>query len=105
MFQAAAFYLRSWASNSQILHAKMELVGINDADDVSKLLGMRWDPRSDIITFPQRKSPKNHNLATKREVRKEVSSVYDPHPRHPRLTQPSVGQGKDDDAVAIAKTF
>ncbi|XP_053372929.1 uncharacterized protein LOC123565249 [Mercenaria mercenaria] len=87
----AAFNLRSWSTNNQVLRARIESDGVSDKDKFTKVLGMRWDSTTDEMLFPQRsKMPMNDCLLTKREILKESSSIYDPL----RLLSPLTVKGK-----------
>lgn len=80
ILKQATFNLRSWSSNSQTLRSVTENEGTEDRDELTKVLGMRWNATSDILLFPQKtnKGLPDDKLITKREVLKQMSTVYDP---------------------------
>ena len=71
---SAGMNLRSWSSNSEkILH----IAGRDnclDTDDVTKVLGLRWDPSKDVLSFAIKAIP-NNDIVTKRFVLKYSSQI------------------------------
>ncbi|VDI47902.1 Hypothetical predicted protein [Mytilus galloprovincialis] len=47
----AGFNLRTWKSNSNQLSNEATKANVLDTDSETKILGMRWDAKSDILTF------------------------------------------------------
>ena len=47
----AGFNLRTWKSNSNQLSNEATKANVLDKDSETKILGMRWDAKSDILTF------------------------------------------------------
>ena len=50
----AGFNLRAWPSNCENLRKKAVLEIVLDKDEKTKLLGMRWNAKSDSLTFATR---------------------------------------------------
>ncbi|XP_053403265.1 uncharacterized protein LOC123558686 [Mercenaria mercenaria] len=79
IFKGAGFKLRSWASNYEILRETARSENVADDCRATKVLGMVWNPESDIITFAKSKRCTSNLVPmTKRELLKESSSIYDP---------------------------
>ena len=79
IFKEAGFNLRSWASNSQVLTDLAKHENIQDSDPVTKVLGLRWETGTDVISFPKKGNvPSESALMIKRKVLKQSSSTYDP---------------------------
>ena len=51
---------------------------IVDQDIDSKILGMRWDANSDCLTFVKHDVKNTELEATKREILRQSSSIFDP---------------------------
>ena len=68
IFKRGKFELRKWQSNEETL---------NDCDlpDKTKLMGLNWDKRKDMLTFTFNKEIKP---ATKQDVLHTVNSIHDP---------------------------
>ena len=63
------FNLRSRTSNSKLLQDQAASQNAADSNKVVNLLGLKWDPTSDTLTFNQRPiSPSYTHLITKHEV-------------------------------------
>ncbi|XP_053378634.1 uncharacterized protein LOC123538185 [Mercenaria mercenaria] len=73
----AGMNLRSWTSNSDNLRHTASTVGVLDSDEFTKVLGLRWNPTSDMLSFPPRVIPQLDKV-TKRAVLKYTSRIYDP---------------------------
>jgi len=76
---SANFNLRSWASNSPQLNQIAHVHEVADATNPVKVLGLWWDTHSDTI----RATPDSDAImftftATKREILKWTSSIFDP---------------------------
>ncbi|MES9974415.1 MAG: DUF1759 domain-containing protein [Candidatus Thiodiazotropha sp.] len=79
IFKEAGFNLRSWASNSQALTDVAKQDNIQDNEPVTKVLGLRWETQTDVISFPNKDNvPSEKALMTKRTVLRQSSSTYDP---------------------------
>lgn len=63
----AGMKLRSWASNSKLLQTEAMHHGLQDSDEIIKLLGLRWEPLSDILSFAKREIPTLETV-TKRSI-------------------------------------
>ncbi|VDI22616.1 Hypothetical predicted protein [Mytilus galloprovincialis] len=77
----AGFNLRTWKSNSNQLSNEATKANVLDKDSETKILGMRWDAKSDILTFAKLNEDRidiDNSQATKREVLRKSSSIYDP---------------------------
>ena len=75
----ANFNLRSWASNSKQLNNMARTHGVFDDTNSVKVLGLWWDTQSDtIFASPKQDAAMFSMLATKREILKWTSSVFDP---------------------------
>ena len=75
------FNLRSWNSNSSKVKALATERNIQDTDTETKVFGLRWNARDDVLKLqPQEKTNDNKNLSktTKRDVLRESAKVYDP---------------------------
>ena len=72
----AGFNLRSWNSNSQRVRDQAIAEGLLDKDNVTKILGMQWNVKSDEISYQPRKIPATGSV-TKREILQQTSRVYD----------------------------
>jgi hypothetical protein len=64
LMSSAGFNLRSWNSNSCHLRALSKADDIHDSDEITKILGMRWDAINDQI-FLNQKSLNRLNPMTK----------------------------------------
>ncbi|CAC5415044.1 unnamed protein product [Mytilus coruscus] len=77
----AGLNLRTWKSNSNQLSDEATKANVLDKDSQTKILGMRWDAKSDILTFAKQNEDRidiDNSQATKREVLRKSSSIYDP---------------------------
>ena len=76
---SANFNLRSWASNSKQLNSMAQTHKVADANNLVNVLGLWWDTQSDTIcTLPNPDATMFTFAATKREVLKWTSSIFDP---------------------------
>ena len=73
----AGFNLRSWNSNSQRVRDQARAEGVLDKDNVTKILGMQWNVKSDELSYQPRKIPATGSV-TKREILQQTSRVYNP---------------------------
>ena len=75
----ANFNLPTWASNSSQLHKQATADNVADPSTNVNLLGLRWNPSTDIIYYASKDMPSTSNaLVTKREVLQDLSKIYDP---------------------------
>ena len=73
------FNLRSWASNSKAPRDQATKQNAADPNEIVNLLGLKWDPTSDTLTFNQRAiTPSFLHLITKREILRQSSKTFDP---------------------------
>ncbi|XP_052260181.1 uncharacterized protein LOC127864522 [Dreissena polymorpha] len=77
LMSTAGMNLRSWISNSACLRTAAENENVPDTCDVTKVLGLRWDPKLDTINFVDKQIPILEKV-TKRTVLKFSSQIYDP---------------------------
>ncbi|XP_045213485.2 uncharacterized protein LOC123564176 [Mercenaria mercenaria] len=77
LMSEAGFTLRSWNSNSHKLRDTARQLNILDKDEVTKLLGLRWEPETDIMTYPERPI-ETTAITTKRYILQSTSRIYDP---------------------------
>ncbi|XP_052268588.1 uncharacterized protein LOC127869969 [Dreissena polymorpha] len=77
LMSTAVMNLRSWISNSACLRTAAENENVSDTCDVTKVLGLRWDPKLDTINFVDKQIPILEKV-TKRTVLKFSSQIYDP---------------------------
>ena len=76
---SANFNLRSWASNSKQLNSVAQSHSVVDTKNPVKVLGLWWDTHSDTIcASPNPDVTVFTFTATKREVLKWISSIFDP---------------------------
>ncbi|XP_070571795.1 uncharacterized protein [Ptychodera flava] len=79
LMQSCGFKLRSWTSNSERL---CELAKQDDIYEPSRdvpVLGLRWEPESDTMTYSENNSePIPNELITKRDVLSSSATLYDP---------------------------
>ena len=79
LLNKAGFNLRTWKSNSVQLINIAEKENVLDMDNETKILGMRWNANSDILTFAQQNTVQiDNSQVTKREILRYSSSIYDP---------------------------
>ncbi|XP_063442540.1 uncharacterized protein LOC134722839 [Mytilus trossulus] len=77
----AGFNLRTWKSNSKQLSNEAIKANVLDTDSETKILGMRWDAKSDMLTLAKLNEDRidiDNSQATKREILSKSSSIYDP---------------------------
>ena len=75
------FNLRSWNSNSSKVNALATERNIRDTDPETKVLGLRWNTKDDVLKLQpqgQNNDRKNLRKTTKRDVLRESAKVYDP---------------------------
>ena len=61
LFNKAGLNLKQWGSNSKILNEITKKENINDPSETIKVLGLRWDTKSDSLQF-QKKLKMRENL-------------------------------------------
>jgi hypothetical protein len=80
------FKLTKWVSNSKrVLEAVSSLEGVStevdlDMDDgpTSRVLGVQWRVKDDVITFKRKSETSDTNLVSKRTLLSLVCSIFDP---------------------------
>ena len=72
------FNLRSWNFNNAQIRASAEQQSLHDKDPGTKVLGLRWNTRTDKLNFQQHLPSNNADGITKRAVLRETSKIYDP---------------------------
>ncbi|XP_060570545.1 uncharacterized protein LOC132728870 [Ruditapes philippinarum] len=77
LMSSANFNLRSWNSNSQKLRNLALNYDVQDRDKITKILGMRWNTETDMLTFQQTYIPVT-DTTTKREILRQTSKIFDP---------------------------
>ena len=77
LMSIAGMNLRAWNSNSVALRTQAAVDGALDNDIPVKILGMRWDPTKDEMSFPERNIP-ILDAVTKRTILRYSSQIYDP---------------------------
>ena len=79
LLSSVGFNLRTWKSNSEQLCNMAARENVLDGDTETKILGMRWNANSDILTFARQNDVRTDNSqVTKREILRQSSSIYDP---------------------------
>ena len=79
ILSSANFNLSSWASNSSLLNSVAHSHSVADTTNPVKVLGLWWDSNSDTISASPNPDNIMFNLtATKREILKWASSIFDP---------------------------
>ena len=73
----AGMNLRAWNSNSIALWTQAAVGGALDNDIPVKILGMRWDPTKDEMSFAERNIP-ILDVVTKRTILRYSSKIFDP---------------------------
>ncbi|CAC5368558.1 unnamed protein product [Mytilus coruscus] len=80
--QIATIYLKEpWKSNSNQLSDEATKAHVPNKDSETKILEMRWDAKSDRLIFAKINEDHidiDNSQATKREVLRKSSSIYDP---------------------------
>ena len=69
--------LRSWNSNSEALQTQAAVDAVLDSDVIVKILGMRWNPAKDEVSFAERNIP-ILEVVSKRTILRDSSQIYDP---------------------------
>ncbi|XP_053400768.1 uncharacterized protein LOC123558691 [Mercenaria mercenaria] len=77
LMKRAGMNLSSWVSNNETLRYLAADDKVLDYDSTAKVLGMRWDPETDTLTFAEKEIPVLDSI-TKRDVLKYASRIYDP---------------------------
>ena len=76
LFNKAGLNLRQWGSNSEILNEITKKEDINDPSETIKVLGLRWNTKTDKLQFS--KKLKTKDKYTKRSVLETANSIFDP---------------------------
>ncbi|XP_060558297.1 uncharacterized protein LOC132718599 [Ruditapes philippinarum] len=74
---SAGFILRSWSSKNSSLRSLAEAEEVAETEEITNILGMKWDPISDQICLAQ-KTISTSQFITKRVILKETAKIYDP---------------------------
>ncbi|XP_060596649.1 uncharacterized protein LOC132750656 [Ruditapes philippinarum] len=77
LMTSAGFNLRSWSSNNSSLRSLAEAEAVAETEEITNILGMKWDPISDQIFLAQ-KTISTSQFMTKRVILKETAKIYDP---------------------------
>ena len=72
------FNLPSWASNSPSLQEIAVKDGTNDPKTIVNILGLKWNPSTDTLSFPPAQDYTPPPTITKRHVLQISSKIYDP---------------------------
>ena len=72
------FNLRSWSSNNEAVKTIAAEENLLNDNPKPKVLGMKWDTTNDTLLYPNRVTISKVNPATKREVLRTSSKIYDP---------------------------
>lgn len=81
LLQKGGFELHKWATNKPEVLSHLPAASINpaslslDSDEVTKVLGLCWQPSSDTFTY---KVTPNELSCTKRHILSELARVFDP---------------------------
>ena len=76
LFQEAGLNLRQWGSNSELLNEITKENNIQDQSDLIKVLGLRWNTKTDELEF--NKKIKINVKYSKRKVLETSNSLFDP---------------------------
>ena len=77
IFNAASMNLREWMTSSVEVNMAIPLNDRADGNDM-KVLGLAWNASIDTLAIQDSKHVKESMKITKRNVLKEIASVYDP---------------------------
>ena len=77
IFNSASMNLREWMTNNESVNQSIPHSDQANESDL-KVLGMTWDAKKDVMALQNPKSQKVNVIITKRQVLKEIASVYDP---------------------------
>lgn len=79
MFNAAGLPLKVWGSNATALEEAAREEGLLDSSIVSNILGLEWNRETDTLRSKSFSLQRfSHDLTTKRDVLKGISTVFDP---------------------------
>ena len=73
----AGMNLRAWTSNSEALRTQADFDEALDSDVNVRILGLRWDPTKDEMSFAEGTIP-ILEVVTKRTILRYSSQIYDP---------------------------
>ena len=73
----AGMNLLAWTSNSEALRTQVDLDGALDSDVNVRILGLRWNPTKNEMSFAERNIP-ILEVVTKRTILRYSSQIYDP---------------------------
>ncbi|XP_074641241.1 uncharacterized protein LOC141898991 [Tubulanus polymorphus] len=82
--ETGGFHYRKWISNEPDALIGVEIADRANGDveiqvektDSNSILGMKWRPRSDTLTYDN--NLPNREVTTKRELLQAISTVFDP---------------------------
>ncbi|XP_058810258.1 uncharacterized protein LOC131675343 [Phymastichus coffea] len=80
LLKLAGFKLHKWASNEPSLASQSGVKSDNDTlldDQLKKLLGIRWNPKTDSIKYLIKPSLVENSI-TKRAILSEIAELFDP---------------------------
>ena len=77
IFNAASMNLQEWITSSVEVNMAIPLNDCADGKDM-KVLGLAWNASKDTLVIQDSKYAKENLKVTKRNVLKEITSVYDP---------------------------
>ncbi|XP_053395751.1 uncharacterized protein LOC128555938 [Mercenaria mercenaria] len=75
---SAGFNLRAWTTNSEKLKILAGSENVLDPKQTTKVLGMAWNTPADDIGFLSNPITMTSQSATKREILRQTSRIYDP---------------------------
>ena len=78
IMQNANFHLQSWASNSPSLQEVAAKDGTADSKPIVNILGLKWNPSTDTLSYTPAKEYTPPPTITKRHVLQISSKIYDP---------------------------
>ncbi|ETN83984.1 hypothetical protein NECAME_17307 [Necator americanus] len=78
IFREADMNVREFASNDAAFSKLIEKAEHTPVDEISKILGLKWNTMSDELTLSLPKPPETSTTWTKRKALKNVASIYDP---------------------------
>ena len=77
MFKDARMNLREWMTNSETVNSEIPSEDLTK-EDTTKVLGYIWNPKADTLELQRSKTLESEMEPTKRNVLKQIASVYDP---------------------------
>ena len=74
----AKFNLRSWLTNSRRLQEVTRQDNTSDPSTTVRILGLRWNIATDMLSLSTRKLPAINTFVTKRDILQASSQIFDP---------------------------